>query len=650
MTSAPVDPLIGHTLDERYVIRSRIARGGMAMVYQGVDLRLERPVAVKIMHQHLVDEENFTRKFAQEARTAAALSHPNIVNVYDQGVDRGVPYLVMELLPGITLRQLLTQDRQLSVDQALEIGDAVLAGLSAAHLADLVHRDVKPENVLLADDGRIKIGDFGLARAVSANTTTGQALLGTIAYLSPELVTRGIADERSDLYAFGIMLYEMLTGTQPYVGEQAMQIAYQHAHSDVPSPSALAPEVPTELDALVRWLTQREPHDRPDTATTALAALRAIRGGDTQAATMILPRFSEAADPPTSFATPSTAVLRHDESLALTTAPPTTPKTSRQAPPSPVTHTAVDRARHLSRRRAQRGILWASAGLLAAALAGGAGWYWGQGPGSLVEVPTLTGTTPEEAALLLSTYELTANTRECSSLSVPEGAISESQPAAGTQLARGSNVELCVSTGPEMLTVPTLVGLTEEAAETAIVDAGFTMGSILDRRFDGGPENTVIAALGSDGAGIGATYPEASPIDVILSAGSIPTVTDTSVDTATSTLKAVGLTVDKALNTDAYHETIEAGRVIDVLVYTDPVRAGESVGLQISKGPQLFAVPDVSGMNVNEAATALRAAGFTVSTGLVPEGAPGALFEVKSTSPAAGEMKRSGTEISLRYI
>ena len=225
----------------------------MATVYLGNYLRLQRRVAIKVMHQHLVEDENFTRRFEQEARSAAMLGNANVVGVFDQGIDGGLPYLVMEYLPGITLRELLKQQKQLTSDQALEIGEAVLAGLAAAHDAGLVHRDLKPENVLLADDGRIKIGDFGLARAVSANTTTGQALLGTIAYLSPELVTRGVADTRSDVYAFGIMLFELLTGHQPFKGEQAMQIAYQHAHSEVPAPSTLNPSVPPELDELVLW-------------------------------------------------------------------------------------------------------------------------------------------------------------------------------------------------------------------------------------------------------------------------------------------------------------------------------------------------------------------------------------------------------------
>lgn len=269
-TNAATDPMIGRMIDQRYRVRSRIARGGMATVYLATDVRLERRVAIKIMHGHLADDQAFRERFIQEARSAARLSHPNLVGVYDQGAEGEIAYIVMEYIPGITLRDLLQEHHALTPEQATDILRAVLAGLASAHRAGIVHRDLKPENVLLADDGRIKLGDFGLARATTANTATGAALLGTIAYLSPELVTRGAADSRSDIYALGIMLYEMLTGEQPYKGEQPMQIAYQHANDSVPAPSAAVSGVPPELDELVAWSTARDPEDRPRDAREML--------------------------------------------------------------------------------------------------------------------------------------------------------------------------------------------------------------------------------------------------------------------------------------------------------------------------------------------------------------------------------------------
>src|SRR6478609_2237220 len=248
----------------------------MATVYVATDLRLERRIALKVMHGHLSDDTVFQSRFIQEARAAARLADPHVVNVFDQGQDGDMAYLVMEYLPGITLRELLREQRRLTVQQTITIMDAILSGLSAAHRAGIVHRDVKPENVLLAEDGRIKIGDFGLARATTANTATGQQLLGTIAYLAPELVTRGTADARSDIYALGIMLYEMLVGEQPYKGEQPMQIAFQHATESVPRPSARNPGVPEQLDELVLWATEKSPDERPDDAKQMLDRLREI--------------------------------------------------------------------------------------------------------------------------------------------------------------------------------------------------------------------------------------------------------------------------------------------------------------------------------------------------------------------------------------
>ncbi len=345
MTTNATDPMIGRMIDRRYRVRSRIARGGMATVYLATDVRLERRVAIKIMHGHLADDQAFRERFIQEARSAARLSHPNLVGVYDQGAEDDTAYIVMEYIPGITLRDLLQEHHALTPEQATDILRAVLAGLASAHRAGIVHRDLKPENVLLADDGRIKLGDFGLARATTANTATGAALLGTIAYLSPELVTRGAADSRSDIYALGIMLYEMLTGEQPYKGDQPMQIAYQHANDTVPRPSAAVPGVPPELDELVAWATARNPDDRPADAREMLDHM----SGGTQRATgqyrtaVLRPENATAilpSDGPASHTRPRTA--RHRRTTPTTrpssTARPPGQPASARAPPQPVPH------------------------------------------------------------------------------------------------------------------------------------------------------------------------------------------------------------------------------------------------------------------------------------------------------------------------
>ena len=376
--SAPtVDPLVGRLLDGRYQIRARIARGGMATVYLATDLRLDRRVAVKVMHAHLADDASFRERFIQEARQAARLAHPNVVNVFDQGQDDGLAYLIMEYLQGITLRDLLGEYGRLTPDQTMDILEAVLAGLVAAHRAGIIHRDLKPENVLLADDGRIKIGDFGLARAATSHTASGQALLGTIAYLSPELVTRGIADTRSDVYAVGIMMYEMLVGEQPFRGEQPVQIAYQHANDQVPAPSLKNPSVPAALDDLVLWATSRDPEARPRDARAMLDQLF-----ETQ---HLMREEQERRTPPDRTKVLPAATTRIPTPQPVRRERGTEPIRQRSAPVAPAAVDAVTRLSAATARARRRGVWLTGAALVLGALAAGTGWFFGGGPGGPVQ-------------------------------------------------------------------------------------------------------------------------------------------------------------------------------------------------------------------------------------------------------------------------
>ena len=643
MTSAPADPLIGQTLDGRYVLRSRIARGGMAVVYLASDLRLERRVAVKMMHDHLTDDENFTRRFEQEARSAARLSHPNVVNVFDQGHDAGRPYLVMEYLPGITLRDLLKQQQRLTGDQSLEIAEATLSGLAAAHRAGIVHRDLKPENVLLADDGRIKIGDFGLARAAGANTTTGQALLGTIAYLSPELVTRGIADARSDVYAFGIMLFEMLTGAQPFRGEQPMQIAYQHAHSDVPAPSTESSEATPELDELVRWTTQRDPDTRPRDAGVVLDQLHRIRDPDGAplGATRVLP-VNEFEEPGV---TAATTVLGSG-----TAARPAPDLRESIAPaPGPDPSGPIDAAGTAADRRMRRGRLAALLVLVATAAIGATAWWFGQGPGARVTIPDVSG---QEIAAVEQTFadlHIAPDFFECSSVDVAAGLAVSTDPEPGARVDRESTVRVCQSTGPEMLPVPTLVGLSESDAERAIADAGFTVGEVSEERFDDSDAGTVLAALDENGEGLGDAYAEQGVVDLVVSAGPLPNVGGMSIDDATATLTSAGLSADGPRG-EAYSDDVDEGVVIRLLPQSETVRSGDAVGLEISLGPERFPVPDVSDAdNVEDAMKILRDAGFEPKIkglGAIPERLLGRL-SFDRVDPEPGTELPKGSEVEI---
>ncbi|MEN9693295.1 MAG: Two-component serine/threonine-protein kinase with sensor, partial [Actinomycetota bacterium] len=266
MTTSP-DQLLGAVLDGRYRLDSILAKGGMATVFIAADLRLKRQVAVKVMHASLAEDADFVRRFEHEARAAASLTHQHVVSVHDQGNDaaNNAIYLVMELVPGHTIRDLLSDRGPLTAIQALAVMDPVLQALSAAHEAGFVHRDIKPENIIIGDNGRIKVTDFGLARAITTTqsmATTRGMLIGTVAYLSPEQVEQGKADERSDIYSAGVVLYEMLTGKLPHAGDTPIAVAFAHVHADIPKPSSVDTRVPTEMDYLVLRSTARDPRRR----------------------------------------------------------------------------------------------------------------------------------------------------------------------------------------------------------------------------------------------------------------------------------------------------------------------------------------------------------------------------------------------------
>lgn len=631
MTTSQTDPMIGRLIDGRYQVRSRIARGGMATVYLATDLRLERRVAIKVMHGHLADDNTFKSRFVQEARSAARLAHPNVVNVFDQGQDSDMAYLVMEYLPGITLRDLLKDYGKLTPEQTIDIMEAVLSGLAAAHKAGIVHRDLKPENVLLADDGRIKIGDFGLARAASANTATGQALLGTIAYLSPELVTRGVADARSDIYALGIMMYEMLTGAQPFHGEQPMQIAYQHANDPVPAPSSVNPAVPPELDELVLWATEKDPDRRPSDAREMLDRLieaeKSIRGDAVMQPTMVLP--------------PAFAADEGDTQII-------NPAIRQQVASS--TPTATDTLTRAARRRRGKGWWLFALVLVLAAVAGGTGWYFGSGPGSLVTVPNVVSQTPAAATTALTNLGFKTAQAQEYSVSVPAGQVSSTDPNAGAAAGRGSTVTLRISQGPKPVTIPALAGQSVDAATAAITGVGAKVGSTA-QQFDGKvPANTVISATrASDGSDIsaGGGYFEAAAVNLVVSVGPVPDVAGMSVSAAQAALQKVGL--QSTAGPQSYSDTVDKGDVISAQPQHDgPVKPGDTLALEVSKGPEPVPVPDVVGQTWDKAKKALTDAGFQLKYSAAADLLPGA-FVVSKVSPDAGTQVPKGSTVTVNF-
>ena len=519
--------MVGRLLDGRYQIRARIARGGMATVYLATDLRLERRVAVKVMHAHLADDAAFRERFIQEALSAARLSDSHVVSVLDQGQDLGTAYLVMEYLQGITLRDLLGEYGRLTPDQAFDILEAVLQGLSAAHKAGIIHRDLKPENVLLADDGRIKLGDFGLARAATSSTASGQALLGTIAYLSPELVTRGIADTRSDVYAVGIMMYEMLTGEQPFKGEQPVQIAYQHANDSVPAPSLKNPGVPGPLDDLTLWATSRDPEHRPRDARVMLehlfeaqAELREGRGG--RAATGQIPR------PTLPTATGTSPQVRIDQPARRGGATDT-----------------IERLRTASAKAHRRGMWAFAAVLVAGAAAAGTGWWYGGGPGAQAQVPDIAGLSSSAATARLQQEGLVvAGSRGSWDERHRAGTVTATDPAVGTSVVPGSAVVLVESKGAEPATVPAVKGMSRAAAVAAVGAARLTASDDLEKASKR-DKGTVLRLADAEGDTVaaGARVPARTAVRLVVSSGPAPL--DTAVDGVAGAVEGVAGAVDQ---------------------------------------------------------------------------------------------------------
>ena len=613
----------------------------MATVYLATDQRLDRLVAVKIMHGHLADDSQFKERFIQEARSAARLAHPNVVNVFDQGQDAESAYLVMEYLPGITLRDLLQEYGALTPEQTMDITEALLGGLAAAHKAGIVHRDLKPENVLLADDGRIKIGDFGLARAASANTATGQALLGTIAYLSPELVTRGIADTRSDIYAVGIMMFEMLTGEQPFKGEQPMQIAYQHANDSVPAPSTFNPRVPAEWDELVLWATARDANNRPADARALLDQLTETG------------RSLQTALPPTAM----------QRTMLLTSPIPTAPPTGEtqvlglrgstggDEPPSATSELA---RRGTTNRR--RGWVVFAAVLALAGLAAGVGWWFAVGPGAQITIADVRGNSVDDARLVLDDQGVTVAEQltERFDLEIAAGFVVATDPAAGEVIGRDTVVTLVVSLGREPTTVPDVLGQPEADARLALAGSGFEVGDST-AQFDAEvPEGSVIAVLDADEQALatGAESFKGTAVQLLVSVGAIPSVRTLTVEAAQAALSARQLTGIVGGESEFDNE-VALGNVLRIELTSDaPVRPGSTLTLIVSRGPDLVDVPNVVGETLARGVQLLREAGFTVDVRtVIPEDQwDNALAQVQSTEPAGGQEALREATIIIRGV
>ena len=517
------DPFVGRVLDGRYRVGARIARGGMASVYDGTDLRLDRTVAIKIMHAGLGDDDAFAARFVREARAAAGLSHPNVVAVYDQGQDEsidGALFIVMELVSGHTLRDTVTKESPMPALRALALMEPVLSALGSAHRAGLIHRDIKPENVLIADDGRVKVADFGLAKAVSSETqhTTKGVLIGSVSYLAPELVVEGRADARADVYAAGVVLFELLTGTKPHEGETPIQVAYKHVHNDVPPPSSLVPDLPAYVDALVARATSREPGLRPADASVLLHQVHRVShaladgvrddpeltqdlapmlmaGGGTSPDIWDDAEMAEILEPEPS-------VREHTSTYPRALPPPAGP------PEEPAPDGAPPAA--LAPRAGAAGAgPGAGAARRSAVPTGSAGLATPTTPGVLGMAQSEAEAKLEDAGLKVE-YDDPAYSE-----TVPEGSVLTTDPSPGSRVLDNGTVNVTVSLGKERYDVPRLKGMTEDEAQDALLEVKLVYDETVPRYSEKVPEGQVI---GTDPKA-GTTLKPGASVDLIVSRG-----------------------------------------------------------------------------------------------------------------------------------
>ena len=642
--------LIGQLIGNRYLIESQVASGGMATVYLATDQRLDRQVALKVIHPHLANDASFQEKFVLEAKTAAKLSHPNLVNVFDQGTDGQTTFLVMEYVSGITLRDALKEYGPLPAVRALEMLAQILSGLAAAHRAGILHRDLKPDNVLLADDGRVKLGDFGLARAITEHTNSGD-LVGTIAYLSPELVTRGLADARSDVYAAGILLFELLTGKQPFEGEQAVQIAYQHANSTVPAPSTLAPETPSAIDKLVAWSTAKLPADRPADAGELLAKVNLLvadlKAGKANQTTVMDYAVADSnatqvinSNATNHDATQVIAGAAASDSTELLGALGSTTSFDASATQvlNPLVELTEGNASEFGQRRLGLKLLVTT--FLVILLGSGAGWWFGSGPGALAAVPNLTSrtVTSAEAALAVLAPKITLINEN--STTVTKGLVIRTEPAAGAYLAKGSDLKIFVSLGPKLVAAPNLKGMNVAEATAKLLASGFKLGAV-NSWFDVNPIGQVYDYLGADGTPI----PEGTSIDLSVSLGPIPVVSGIDQAIAVTAIEATGLKISSI--EQEFSDTVAPGKAIGLVPQTKPLGAGGSVKLLISKGPNLVIMPKVIGETVLAAKALLESSGLTVIVNTDQLQSKWGIVKVKRSSEAVGAKLKAGYSVTI---
>jgi serine/threonine-protein kinase len=636
-----VSDLTGELIDGRYQLTRQVATGGMASIYEGFDTRLDRKVAVKIMHPHLAQDEQFVERFIREAKAAAALSHPNIVAVQDQGWNQsGTPavFIVMELVEGHTLREYLNEQGRLSYRDGIRFLLPVLSALAAAHKQGIVHRDIKPENILVSKEGRIKIADFGLAKGPllgSTMTAESSVILGSVSYLSPEQVQRGVADSRSDVYATGITAFELFTGKKPFDGDAPIQIAYMHVNERVPRVSSVISDFPSDLDDLIYRATAADPDERPRDAAEFHSQLTLVNTRLNPKENQLSLELDIPIQPMRSKGKAKSLRKRIKE---MTTQIPVV-DVEQPAKVERETTAQVARRKKVSKRVRRNRYIAAG---LAVAL-GITGWYILVGPGSRVVVPSTVGATQSEVSAALKPLGLTSLVAERRfSEEIEADHVIESVPAGGGRVEQGGVVKLILSKGPERYLIPMVKGLTPEAAQAAISKFPLKLAANIEV-FDATiPSGFVISAEPPSGTKVKRDITVTLTVSKGIEQVALASYLGKGGEQALNELTDAGF---KVVSTYAFSETKLAGEVISQTpAGGSTANKGGTVTIVISKGTEFAYIPNIFSIDEAKAVKALQDLGLKV---VVKKIGKKSVKKVTNIVPKVGTKVKRGSSVTI---
>ena len=626
------DTLIGTVFDGRYRIVRKLGAGGMADVYLAEDQELGRQVAIKILNDRHAADDSFIERFRREAKNAAGLSHPNIVSIYDRGEAEGTYYIAMEFLDGRSLKELIVGRGPAPIKVAIEYARNILAALAAAHRQGIVHRDIKPHNVLIGAEGRVKVTDFGIARSGASQMTEVGSIIGTAQYLSPEQARGAPVDQTSDLYSAGVVLYEMLTGQVPFTGDTPLEIAMKHL-SEVPRPpSEHRPEIPHDLDSIVLRALAKDPSERYQSAEEMDADLARVAEGlpvdpeTEEAATAVLSGSGLMAAAPTSV-------------IARPPAEPSLPAPPGRAPP------AGYYGYEGPPRRRRPVWPWILSVLLLAAAAGAAWFAYTKIQDQLaankpVPVPLVEGLREPLAKNKIRDAQLVPHVSREFSNTIETGVVIRQDPAAGEKLQKNGRVDITVSKGKETVSVPSVIGKSQADAVSTLTNAG------LVARVFSVPSNKPVDTVTGQDPLPGKTVDKGSKVRINVSSGpadvTVPSVIGLPFDQASAALQQAGFTVSR--------KDVESDQPADTVVNQSPsgsATPGSAITLEVSKGPKTSAVPDVTSQDEQSARDTLTSAGFKVKVRNQNVTDPGLYGIVLNQSPTGGSQAKQGTTVTM---